>query len=149
MSDLKEEIRKAIEKNLPKEAGDLLRRRLDEADKTDQALKLANETNATLKKRAGELEELRISRDDLESREATLKVDRAKLDAEAIRAEVTMLQKELEYVKESRVEIKDLVNSLFRNLEFRRNVMGTVPFQNQQGYVEQGNKDEDHKETLE
>lgn len=139
--DINKQITEAIEQNLPKAVGDTLRKRLDLID----SLEKEKEETANLNVRLLEdLEKLKSYRDidqTLKSKEATLIADRKKMDEEAVRAEVTLLQKELEYVKGSRAEIKDLVSSLFRNLEFRKAVYGTQPFQSADGYVSQGQKD--------
>ena len=147
MKDLQNEIREAIEKNLPMQVGKVLKQELAmlaqlraEFDELTLKYKTVSEKN-------DELNELKLKSEDLNKKETEIKLLQAKVADEKKGMELTLLKKECEMTLASQNNIYQLVNSLFRNIEFRKTVYGQVPVTDNQGYTttQPFNKDMDEK----
>jgi hypothetical protein len=135
---LEQEIKASIEKNLPKQVGDALRERLEQADKTEEALRVSErqlkaekeisarfgkEIDAlkALKNDARELNELRLSLEN-QTRDLAVKTLEIQLEAEKSKSTFGF----------------SVALGLVRNTDFRRNLTDskTLPgTPNAQGYI--------------
>lgn len=135
---LDNKIRAAIEESLPKQVGDSLRKRLEEADKAEEDLKQANKEIERYKKENDTLQEklsaqlkLEISQKGLSTREAALSERENKL-------EITLLKAQLESEQAKSEFGFKVALGLVRNTEFRRNLTDSTSLpgiMNAQGYT--------------
>ena len=120
--DLREQIQAAIDKDLPKQVGDSLKRRLEEADESERVLELTKadlkktlETVLNLKEKISNLEALKIEKQDLDRK--TKDLEKRENDLK-----ITVLTSQLESEKEKSKFGFDVALGLVRNTEFRRNL---------------------------
>jgi len=146
-TELKADMILAIEKSLPKTAGDIIKQRLIEAEQIEAKFEQLIKDHEIIKKELDELKKLNLQADSLKNLEVSLRTKENALKVKEAEQQLKLLEKELDYVKVSKMEIKELVGSLFRNIEFRKNIYGTIPFQDNQGYPVTGsiNKSEDNR----
>jgi hypothetical protein len=133
--DLREEIKASIEKNLPKQVGDTLRKRLEQADsfeKENEALKAGLEQSKTLAEvlrgQISQLEKLKMVVAELNAREKAL-------EQREIGLEVTLLKAELESEKSKSEFGFNVALGLVRNSVFRKSLIDSktlppIPGQN-------------------
>lgn len=141
MGGLTTEMQEVIRKNLPAQVGEVLKKELQALVSVRETLRIKEESLENFKKEIEKLSRFQDVENAQKSKQAELNQKERELTDKEIKLEISMLKKELEMTQISRVEIKDLVASLFRNLEFRKAVYGTQPFQSADGYVSQGQKD--------
>ena len=140
MKDLTNEINELVQKHLPAHVGETLLARFKELAEKETMLERTTARNIDLEKENNRLKQVATSESQLERDKIKLVNDRLALEQIERDMKVTILEKELALAKESRDEIKGLVNSLFRNIEFRSNMFGSQSFglKNQYGSLEVG-----------
>jgi uncharacterized protein with von Willebrand factor type A (vWA) domain len=120
--NLEEEIKLAVEKTLPRQVGDSLRKRLEQADNLEnvnEALKTGLEQSKalveTLRSEISRLEQLKMVVTELNARERAL-------DQREINLDITLLKAELEAEKSKSEFGFNVALGLVRNTQFRRNL---------------------------
>lgn len=150
--DLREQIQIAIDKDLPKQVGDTLKKRLEEADQTEKELK---RVTAALQTRDLTIVNLNKTIDDLTirvSNEQDLVAREKQVNNRENKLEITLLQVQLESEKEKSKFGFDVSLGLVRNTQFRRNLTDsqTLPsIMSPQGYSVPQNTFQNSTETKE
>jgi chromosome segregation ATPase len=122
-TDLQKALEEAVEKSLPKVAGEMLQERLKQADefeaKVEELTRLhgyATKSSSELQSRVWELErameEFAQEKQDLAAAQLQLQ---QQLQIDTDKLQLTLLQQELELIKQSREEIKELTATVFKN----------------------------------
>ncbi len=127
------EIKKIIEENLPAQVGDVLKKRLEQADRDVDTIKTL-ETN--LKKRTGELKEANKEIETL--RERWLRDDELKQRDETLTKrenKINVFQAELraQEAQNRADEIFSLVDSVFKNPRIRKSIFNQHEYHNEKG----------------
>lgn len=150
--DLREQIQAAIDKDLPKQVGDSLKKRLEEADETERKLELATsdikeaiDKILYLKEKISVLEDLKIEKEDLDRK--TKDLEKRENDLK-----ITVLTSQLESEKEKSKFGFDVALGLVRNTEFRKSLSGfshgpDLPPTIQGGYSTPQNSNNNSSET--
>jgi hypothetical protein len=150
--DLREQIKNAIDKDLPKQVGDSLKRRLEEADQTEKELK---RVTAALETKELTIVDLNKTIKDLTMRvssEQELLARERQVNDRENKLEITLLQGQLESEKEKSKFGFDVSLGLVRNTQFRRNLTDThtLPsIMSPQGYPVPQNTFQNSTETKE
>lgn len=123
---LSEEINESIKKNLPSLAAAELQKFITEADAIKREHKARGETLDktnielnTLGKEVLELRQYKQANQDLQTREAILAEE--KRDMRVLQAETRATSAE-----NSKIDIYNLISTLFRNAEFRKETLGHI-----------------------
>jgi hypothetical protein len=129
--DINTEVTAAIDKNLPIAVGDVLRKRLEQAEKDAKELAALKAQHDTLKfANDGNLKAIAELKDQL-AKHAALEVrERAVADRERT-AEVAELKVRLEAEQRFGAKVAEAMLGLVRNVEFRSSTYGTAPFKMQ------------------
>jgi len=149
MEDIQKEIREAIEKNLPLQVGKVLQKELAALEQLRKEFDELTAQYETVSEKNDELNELKLKSEDLDKKETEVRLKQEKVDNQTKDLELNLLKKECEMTLASQNNIYQLVNNLFRNIEFRRSVYGTVPMQDNQGYISSQNFNKDMDEKAE
>lgn len=141
MEEIVKGLKEVIEKNLPKQTGEVLQQRLAQADKAEFELKEAEK----------QIEKMRLTiegNNNTISQLSDLKLTKAKLDAQAAELDkkqnqlkVDELTYQLAAEKEKTAFAKEVALGLVRNIEYRKDVFDNEnkPFIDQNGYTQYAN----------
>jgi len=123
---LEEEIRLAIEKNIPAQVGDVLRQRLEQAEK--DAVKVKQQEEALQNKNAAitKLEKQLAEYKTCDERNAKLQEREKKIAEEEINLKVTKLEYELIAEKSKSDFAERVALGLVRNVEYKKAIMENV-----------------------
>lgn len=111
---MNQQILDAIAKSLPAMQVEVLRAELDKAaqfESLQNTISNLKEERSALQKEVGLLRQLQLSEHAIKDREYKL--------------ELTLAKKELEYIQNSRHELKELMHAAFRNVHVHRRINGT------------------------
>lgn len=125
MNGLQDEIRKSVLKHLPQETGVVLTKRLEQADRDADDLKIAN-INLSDKERVIKQQQEKIrSLEKASSDESVVEARRKSISIRENLLAIEILNIKLEE-SEKRADISvNFVNSLVRNTMFRKNILDT------------------------
>jgi hypothetical protein len=131
--ELLEQVRKSIETALPAIQVDVFRRYVDESEKAKSELNaLKQEYKSTCDKNKALNDEIGVLR-GLKNDAETLKRGLAELALDKQRFDIDkkLKDKDVECAKEKVELVRSVVGDVFRNMETRRNIFGTVPCQHE------------------
>lgn len=146
---MEKQFKEIIEKNLPKQVGDTLRKRLELCDDLEKkVVDLADEIEAMsdeIDKKSNEIREMNaviLKDNDLDAKEKRLN----KVESEL---EIDKLSYQLESEKDKTIFAKEVALGLVRNTEYRRSVFDNIsePTLDQYGNQVNTNKSQDSTET--
>lgn len=137
--ELEKEIQESIKKNLPQQVGEVLKGRLEQADKDSAEVKRLDELvgqyasdKAALEKRIEEYEKFDERNANLNSREKELETERNNLELEK-------LKYQLQSEKDKTAFSQNVALGLVRNTEYRKNIFDSEtsgqPFLDGNGYT--------------
>lgn len=120
--NIEDDIKEAINKNLPSQVGDVLKRKLEEGDRLI-------EINKTLKQNTNVITK---EYDKLKAKETLLNNAKIKLGDAIAKEKEVELREELIKLKEEHCEIrvadcKDIVSKVFANNRFKYQQYGNIP----------------------
>ena len=115
-----EEIQESIEKNLPKQVGDTLRKRLEEADRLEAALKVSEDRADGLSKDLNKALEIIEDYKKFDERNAALEVREKELKEKEIKFEIETLTYQLAAEKDKTEFSKNIALGLVRNTNYRK-----------------------------
>lgn len=120
--ELEKEIQESIKKNLPQQVGDVLKQRLEQADKDKEALKAALNLNETQSKRIEKLQSDIDKHNSISDRENQLKEREVILSKGELELKLATVTYQLETEKEKTQFTKEVALGLVRNTVFRKTV---------------------------
>lgn len=120
MKDLQKEIQDSIEKNLPKQVGDTLRKRLEEADRLETSLKVSEGRVETLSRELSKSIETIEEYKRFDERNAALEVREKELKEKEIKFEIETLTYQLAAEKDKTEFSKNIALGLVRNTNYRK-----------------------------
>lgn len=127
MENIQEEIKASIEKNLPKQVSDVLRKRLEKADEDEASLASANELIAQQRKTIEDYRQKESKLNSLESFSATLDEREKNLNERERNLDVQKLSYELAAEKDKTQFTKKLALRLVRNTTYRKDAFSSQP----------------------
>lgn len=128
VSDEQKEIQQVIEKNLPKHVGDVLQKRLSQADLDAEALKKANEQIKSLHETLNQTQNLlrdataKISAYDAKSHELT----RREKEVEKLEMDKKLIEMRAANAEQRVADHKEMMNTVFRVATIRESVYTTT-----------------------
>jgi len=128
---LNKEIADAIKKSLPAQVGDVLKKRLTQADEIESELGEQKKENGSLKIRVDRLEKLGLWDHRLEEREAELNKLDKQIDERMRNMDITLLQTKLDCAENKAKAFHDFTTGLMRNIEYRSSFLGHRPGKDQ------------------
>lgn len=134
---LEKEIKASIEKNLPKQVGDALRERLEQADKIEEALAVSQSQLKTERELTERLRKEIVALNALKNDSIVLNQLRVSLENETRELKVKTLEIQLEAEQSKSAFGFNVALGLVRNTEFRRNLIDSQtlpPVMGSQGY---------------
>ena len=123
---LNKEIADAIKKSLPAQVGDVLKKRLTQADELESELDEKKSENKALKVRVDRLEKLNIWDNRLEERETVLNKLDEDINERMRNMDITVLQTKLDCAEDKAKAFHDFTTGLMRNIEYRSNAFGNT-----------------------
>lgn len=131
--DMQEDIKKAINENLPAQVGEVLKKRLAQADRDKDQLFLSTKESTSLRKINDRLI------DDVEALKGKVKkqVELDTREAEIILKEKLMGLKEI-HSNERVKDLKDIVSLVFANNKYKYHEFGDIPVKDPGGYTMSG-----------
>ena len=112
---MEKEIKELIERNLPKQTGEVLAKRLEEAAELEEKFLKLSEKNDSLKKQNDELTKLKLKKTSLDIIELQQKSQQEALDKAAINLKVDELEYKLNAEKEKTQLVTNFTTELFKN----------------------------------
>ena len=123
---MEQQIKEIIEKNLPKQVGETLQKRLAEADKNEKLLEIANQSLLTGKKA---MEDADAAIDSLKTqldKHKNLDKREKEITDKETAFEIEKLKYQLESEKDKTSFSKEVALGLVRNTQYRRDVFDNV-----------------------
>ena len=126
-NEIDKAITEAINKQLPTEVGEVLRQRLEEAKETEEELVKVTEKKDQLFELTNRLEEKMSKHEAIDRREVAVKSQ--EIAAKKVADEMNLKACEVELNAEKRISntLENVLLGLVRNIEYRKNVIGTEP----------------------
>lgn len=126
MEDLKQKIQEAIEKDLPKQVGESLQKRLAEADQLEAQNKTLIDTKTSNEATIRGLESRIAEYQKFDERNAALELrEKAVADKER-NLKIETLEYQLAAEKEKTAHAKEVNNGLTRNIEYRKDMFSST-----------------------
>lgn len=128
---MEQEFKAIIEKNLPAQVGDVLKKRLEQADNDAVKIKQLEEQLVNRNQHVIKLEATIADYKKFDERNAALEAREKACDIQERDLKVKTLEYQLQTEKEKTQFSKDVALGLVRNLEYRKNIFDS---ENQSGY---------------
>jgi hypothetical protein len=143
------EIKDIIAKNLPAHVGDVLKQRLEQADKDAANLKEALEKVSNLSKELAEAKIQLNKHDTISNRIGELEAYEKAIDLKERNIELDILKRQLAIEKEKTDFTQSIALGLVRNIEYRNTVYhnSSAPFVDGHGYKSTENTSSSKDET--
>lgn len=150
---MEKEFEEIIKKNLPAQVGEVLKTRLEQADRDatqvkqqEELLKKKDLANLNLQQRIDEYVAYDVRNASLDGREKIIQEKERNLEIETLKFQLSAEKEKTDFSKQ-------VALGLVRNMEYRKTVFDneSKPYQDQHGYTQYGNttKNLDEKKSAE
>lgn len=133
---MQDEFKAIIEKNLPAQVGDVLKTRLEQAEKDSDTVKNQNEKIKDLNEIIDKLENIIIGYREFDKRNAELETREIKIKEEERNLKIKTLEYQLACEQEKTSFTKEVAMGLVRNTTYRESIFDN---ENSQGYYDHKN----------
>ena len=122
MSTLEQELQESIKKNLPQQVGEVLKQRLEQADKDAKEVKTLFELTKQYKKETETLQQTIEGYKQFDTRNGLLDLAEKELEKERNKFEIEKLTYQLTAEKDKTEFSKSIALGLVRNTEYRKTI---------------------------